>query len=76
VAADREEPQWQAEFMKLAQLLDRRLDADLAETVVMILFRLSNALGHAEINRPHTAFIRSLLEQEAYETSDAESREA
>lgn len=74
VAVDREEPQWQAEFMKLAQLLDRRLDAGLAETVVMILFRLSKALGHAEINRPHTAFIRSLLEQEAHDYPLVETR--
>jgi hypothetical protein len=60
--------------MKLAQLLDRRLDAGLAETVVMILFRLSKALGHAEINRPHTAFIRSLLEQEAHDYPLVETR--
>ena len=65
VTVDREDPQWQAEFMTLAQLLDRRLDAHLAKTLIMILFRLSKTLGHAEIERPHTAFIRLLLEDEA-----------
>jgi len=62
---DRETPQWQAEFARLAPLLDRQLGASLAETLVMTLFRLSTQLGHAELGRPHTAFILSLLEWEA-----------